>query len=108
MNAKQIVLGIVLVGFAAMTLYTFSQHSVYDLFFVVPMMNAGTLLVTTDLVICLVLIGIWIWQDARARGVSPLPYIVLLGLFGSVGTLLYLIRRSANGTERVAASPVRA
>ena len=33
--------------------------------------------------------------DARDRGVSPLPYLVLTALFGSVGPLAYLIRRDA-------------
>ena len=31
--------------------------------------------------------------DARARGVSPLPYLVMTVFTGSIGPLLYLLRR---------------
>jgi hypothetical protein len=33
------------------------------------------------------------WQDARQHDISPIPYVVLTLGLGSVGPLLYLIRR---------------
>ena len=32
------------------------------------------------------------WRDARAKGVNPLPYVVITLLTGSLGILLYLAR----------------
>ena len=37
------------------------------------------------------------FRDARSLGVSPVPYLVLTLLFGSVGPLLYLLRRPEPG-----------
>jgi hypothetical protein len=49
------------------------------------------------------------WNDARDRGVSPIPYVLLTLTAGSVGPLLYLIRRdSTTGFERATvAAPAR-
>ena len=46
--------------------------------------------------IALSLVIAWMVRDARARGVSPLPYVVLTLALGSVGPLVYLIRRLAS------------
>ena len=45
-----------------------------------------------DLLIALGMVLTWMWADARRRGVSPLPYLAVTLLTGSVGTLLYLVR----------------
>ncbi|MGH7961726.1 MAG: DUF2834 domain-containing protein [Candidatus Binatia bacterium] len=102
MNAKQLGLGVVLVGFLALTAYAFAQHGVMGLFSAL-LANPATILVSTDLTIALVLVWVWLWQDARARGISPLPYVLITLAFGSAGPLLYLIRRA--GSEQ--AQPVR-
>jgi hypothetical protein len=46
-------------------------------------------------VIALSLILAWIWRDARTRGATLWPYVLLTAAFGSVGPLLYLIRRES-------------
>src|SRR5688572_7845476 len=47
---------------------------------------------TADLLTALLVGIVWMWRDARAKGVAPLPYaLVTLGT-GSLGLLLYLIR----------------
>ena len=51
------------------------------------------LLLSVDLTIALTLAIVWVWHDARARGVSPIPYVLLTLLTGSAGPLLYLLRR---------------
>ncbi len=107
MNAKQIVLGVILIAFSALTVYAIVQNGVIGLF-TLPFANAATTLITVDLTISLTLIAIWIWQDAHTRGVSPLPYVILIVFFGSVGTLLYLIRRNGSETKRVVTSEARA
>ena len=49
--------------------------------------------VFADLVIALSLAMVWMWHDARARGISPWPWIVLTLASGSFGPLLYLLFR---------------
>jgi hypothetical protein len=47
-----------------------------------------------DLTIALGLSVTWMVRDAKSRGASVLPYVVLTVTLGSVGTLLYLLQRS--------------
>jgi MFS superfamily sulfate permease-like transporter len=97
MNAKQIGLSVILADFSALTAYAVYQHG-YAGFFELLFANWATATVFVDLCIALALIIAWMWRDARRRGLSPLPYAALTLALGSVGPLLYLIRRA--GTER--------
>jgi hypothetical protein len=54
--------------------------------------NPWMKVVTADLLIALGMVLTWVWADARRRGVSPLPYLVVTLLSGSIGTLLYMVR----------------
>ena len=55
--------------------------------------NAATLQIFLDLTIALSLVLLWLWQDARKQGISPFPYVILTLTLGSIGPLLYLVRR---------------
>lgn len=101
MNAKQLGLEIVLIGFSAFTAYAIYQHG-YVGFFEQLLANAATVQAFLDLIIALSLVIVWMWVDARERGVSAIPYIALTLALGSVGPLLYLVRRF--GRERVPSS----
>lgn len=103
MSWKKVVLSLVLVDFAALTIYAVYTTG-YVGFFEMLMANWATIAVSADLVIALSLIGVWMWRDAHRRGVSPLPYLVLTATLGSVGPLLYLIRRDEE--ESPAAIPL--
>lgn len=92
MNAQKIGLVAVLAGFAALTIYTVLEHG-YVGFFRQMLSNAATITASVDLIIALALVLAWMWRDARARGAILAPYLALTLLFGSVGPLLYLIRR---------------
>ena len=92
MNKKQIALAVVLADFATLTAYVVAQYGIVGLF-EAAFANWATTLVMVDLTIALSMVVAWMWQDARQRGVSPIPYAVLTLGFGSVGPLLYLIRR---------------
>jgi len=59
--------------------------------------NPVSTLVTVDLFIALSMVMGWIYVDAKQRGVSPWPYLVLTLGTGSVGTLLYLLVRERPG-----------
>jgi hypothetical protein len=57
--------------------------------------------VALDLCISLVLVGGWIKRDARERGINPVPYLIALPFLGSIGALLYLVRRNFFATAPV-------
>jgi hypothetical protein len=95
MNGKQIGLGAVLLAFLALTAYAFAQHGLGDLINLL-MDNSATVLVSVDLTIALTMICVWMWVDARGRGTSALPFILVTLAFGSAGPLLYLIRRASS------------
>ena len=92
MNRKQIVLGIVLADFAAFTAYAIWQYGILGIF-ELALSSSATALLLVDLTISLSLVLIWMLGDSRERGLAFLPYAVLTLAFGSVGPLLYLIRR---------------
>ena len=92
MSGKQIVLWLVLLDFAALSVYAVMQHG-YLGFFELAMANWATRLMFVDLTIALALFTVWMVQDARARGGSWLPYALVTLCFGAAGPLLYLIRR---------------
>ena len=99
MNAKQLGLWVVLLDFSGLTAYALYHYGIVG---VVELETANAVTVTAfaDLVIALSLVVLWMWQDARERGVSVAPYVVLTLAFGSVGPLLYLIRREARVSRR--------
>ena len=99
MNGKQIVLAVILAGFLALTGYALWVHELVE-FVELLMANAVTVLLAADLTIALTLVMIWMWTDARDRGVSPVPYVLLTLTTGSAGPLLYLIRRESAGGMR--------
>ena len=91
MNAKQIGLSVVLADFLALTAYVVYQYG-YVGFFELVIANLASTLALVDLVIALSLVIVWMVRDARARGVSPVPYVLLTLTLGSAGPLVYLIR----------------
>jgi hypothetical protein len=102
MNKKQIALGVVFLDFLALTAYAVTQYGFVGIF-EQAVANAASLQLFADLVIALSLVMAWMWQDARQRGISPIPYVLLTLALGSFGPLLYLIRRL--GHDAVVTSP---
>ena len=98
MNRKQIALAVVLADFAALTAYAVAQYGLVGLF-EQCFANVATVTIFADLTIALSLVVVWMWQDARERGIAPLPYALLTLGLGSVGPLLYLIRRFGRENE---------
>src|SRR5262245_38752920 len=103
MTRKQIALAVVLFDFSALTAYAVIQYGVLGVYELV-LANAVTVMLLTDLTIALSMVLVWLWQDARQRGISPLPYVALTLAFGSVGPLLYLIRRVGRDATNAAPS----
>lgn len=48
-------------------------------------------MILADMIIGLSLCTVWLWQDARANGRNPWPWLVLIVLLAFTGPLLYLL-----------------
>ncbi len=104
MSGRQILLWLVLVDFAALSVYAVVQHGYLGVF-ELALANWATRLLFADLCIALALIALWMVRDARARGASVWPYLAVTLFLGSAGPLLYLIRRE--GSEARELAPAR-
>src|SRR5438128_10009636 len=91
MNAKQLGLSVVLIGFAALNAYVVYQYG-YVGFFRLVLANAATVAALVDLTIALSLVTLWMWQDSREPGIGFVPYMILTLTPRSIGPLCYLIR----------------
>jgi hypothetical protein len=97
MSWKKIAIAVVLADFVALSTWAVVQIG-YAGFFEAMMANVGTIAAGVDLVIALTLIGFWMVRDAREHGISPIPYLILTVLGGSIGPLAYLLRRPEEAT----------
>jgi hypothetical protein len=84
--------GVVFVAFASLNLYVVEQYG-YLGFWRLVTANAATIAAMVDLTIALSLVTVWMWRDARARGIVLVPYLLLTATLGSIGPLLYLLLR---------------
>jgi hypothetical protein len=85
-------IALVLAGFLALTARALAAYG-YVGFFEQAFANSVVSVLAFDLVICLGLIFVFIYHDARKLGMSPWPYIAIGAGFGAAGPLLYLLRR---------------
>ena len=60
--------------------------------------------VFADLVIMCLLGCFWMLRDARTRGTSAWPFVILTLVAGSFGPLFYLLLREVRSTSRTRAS----
>ena len=89
-TAARIGIGVVLLAFADLNVYVLWQYGVAG-FFQLVTANTATMAALVDLTIALSLVTVWMWRDARRRGVTLLPYLALTATLGSIGPLLYLV-----------------
>ena len=89
-TAARIVVGLVLLAFADLNAYVV-WHYGYSGFLELATANAATIAVLVDLTIALSFVAVWMWRDARRRGVTVVPFLALTAVLGSVGPLLYLV-----------------
>ena len=108
MNWKRLGIGLVLADFSALTAYAIYQHG-YLGFVDAALANAWTVQLSIDLVLALSFVMVWMWNDARDRGIAALPYVLVTLVLGSIGPLLYLFRRERDDlVPAVFAAPARA
>ena len=91
MNFKKLAIAAVLVDLAALTAWGFYSTSFSA--FLELLQEPWMLQTLLDLTIGLTIASVWMWRDARSRGVSPIPFIVLTVCTGSFGPLIYLLVR---------------
>lgn len=90
--AARPVIVVTLLAFGALSALAVRDHGVWGI--IEPHFHSfGAGQVFADLVIALTLAMVWMWRDARARGMRPWPWIVLTLASGSFGPLLYLLFR---------------
>jgi hypothetical protein len=110
MNGKQLVVGIVWLAFAVLTVAIFAVEGSTAL--AIPYPRLASIGVTVDLFIELVLVSIWMYIDARKRGKSAIPFILMALVFGSLGPLTYLFLRLGDSRAepifRIAHRPLEA
>jgi hypothetical protein len=82
---------ILLIAFVALNLYALISAGVGALISYPTALPAWGVVATVDLVLALCVGIYWTALDARSRGVSALPFIILTLLTGSVGLLAYLV-----------------
>jgi hypothetical protein len=92
MNWKLFGLWVLLAAFAAFTAYAVWHYGYLGLVDQ-GLANAATIQVSIDLVIALTIVTVWMVRDARERGLAAAPFVLATALLGSIGPLLYLIRR---------------
>ena len=95
MNKKQWVLAFVLTDFLALNAFVVYRYGYLGFVREAVSTLAGTA-VLVDLTIALSLVMVWMWNDARKRGISAVPYMVASLFLGSVGPLAYLLRTSGD------------
>jgi len=106
MNRTVFILAVVLADFVGLSAWALYHHGYVGLFEAALATPAG-IQVTTDLVVALSLVSLWMWRDSRERGISFLPFALLTVTLGSIGPLCYLLRRELGETRHAAAVPAR-
>lgn len=86
---KRIVIIITLIAFLVLTTMAVLQHG-YVGIFAQQFQSIGGIQVLIDLVIALSIFLVWMWNDAKAAGRNPLPWLLLTLATGSIGALIYL------------------
>lgn len=104
MTLKLLAIGLVLADFLALTGYAVYHHG-YLAFFELHAMNAIQLQIFVDLIIALTFVMVWMWNDAKARGIGATPYLLMTLFLGSIGPLVYLLRREALAAPPATVTP---
>jgi hypothetical protein len=94
MSIQRVVILAVLAPFTAFSLYAVYVHGYLGIF-ASALSSVATTLLLVDLTIALSLALLWMHSDMRGHLARFVPYALITFLFGSVGPLLYLLRRDA-------------
>ena len=105
MNSHSVRLAVVitlLVAHSLLTLQSLIEFSFVELFTRAMADSAGRQ-VFADLCISILLIDVWMLEDARKHNRSAWPFVIMSVPLGSFATLLYLARREWDASRTPAA-----
>lgn len=103
MNLRITALLVLLGAFSALSLYALYQVGYWGIW-QAGLTGWGGAQILADLVVACVLIMSWMVADARRRGLTVWPYLVVTLAAGSFGPLLYLLRRELAAGHATAAA----
>jgi len=89
----------IFLGFTAYSLLVVANHG-YVSFLEVATAGGWATQVFIDLCVALTAFAVWMFGDAKARGIPAWPYFVAILGTGSVGALAYLIHRTLREENR--------
>ncbi len=95
MTKTQILLGVALVAFGFENVWAIAHFGFIGTWESLLSADFPTQLILFDLLIALSMVMVWMWNDARERGATVWPYLVVTLALGSIGPLVYLIRRES-------------
>jgi hypothetical protein len=99
MSGRLIALFAVIIGFGVLTAIALMDVGYVGI--IAPQFRSwGAAQVLADLVIVALLACIWMYDDARSRGVSPWPFIAITLVAGAFGPLTYLVMRELRAPAR--------
>lgn len=99
MNVKAILLGLLMLDFAGLTIYAFVTQDMFA-FLGEMLQSAWGIQVVAEILIAVTFAAVWTYQDARKRGINPMPFIILTFCLGITGPLAYLFRLQFEKKEK--------
>ncbi|MEM9195417.1 MAG: hypothetical protein AAGF12_39970 [Myxococcota bacterium] len=105
MNLKRLFVFFVLVDLAALTAYAIATVPLAETFAAIGV-NAWGAQLGLDLCIALGFGSAWLWQNAKARGVNPLPWVLAVPFTGSLAILVYAVVHGLRKPKKVHAAAV--
>ncbi len=90
---------VVLVAFTAFSLWVVAEDGLLG-FVTLAGREPWGLQMLLDLVLAFTMLAGFLVRDARARGLSAWPYVLLIAGTGSIGALAYLVRRGLGAAGR--------
>lgn len=107
MNARLALALLVLIPFALWSSLVVVDHGYFG-FLELALREPWGAQVLTDLTIALVLFTSFAIPDARRRGITIWPYVVLTVLLGSIGALAYVVHREVAALRGTRSEPAAA
>lgn len=101
----RVIFAALFVDFLALTIWAFNamHWNLVAMFDAIAASPIG-IQVGVDLGVALSLAAVWLWQDARKRGMNPVPFVVAMPFVGALAPLFYLVvRRGEPAAEPVGA-----
>ncbi len=100
MTGRLLMILVAIAAFGVLTVFALMETGYFGIF-EMHMQSFAGLQVLTDLVIVCILACIWMVRDARERGLTVWPFILLTFAAGSFGPLFYLaLRELKSGAAR--------